>query len=58
MIPAEIEEELIDIKRELDRREMRGAPTRENNALRERHRKAPQYSKTIAHFFQLLRQCH
>jgi hypothetical protein len=36
MIPAEIEEELIDIKRELDRREMRGAPTRENNALRER----------------------
>jgi hypothetical protein len=36
MNPAEIEEELADIKRELDRRETRGAPTQENNALRER----------------------
>jgi hypothetical protein len=36
MKPGEIEEELIDIKRELDRRETSGAPTKENNALRER----------------------
>jgi hypothetical protein len=36
MNPAEIEEELADIKRELDRRETHGAPTKENNALRER----------------------
>jgi hypothetical protein len=33
---AEIQEELFDIKRELDRRETSGAPTDENNALRDR----------------------
>jgi hypothetical protein len=33
---AELQEELLDIKRELDRREKSGAPTKENNALRER----------------------
>jgi hypothetical protein len=36
MNPVEIQEELADIKRELDRRETSGAPTKENNALRER----------------------
>jgi hypothetical protein len=36
MNPAEIEEELADIKRELDRRETSGAPTKENTALRDR----------------------
>ena len=36
MNPTETLEELVDIKRELDRRETSGAPTKENNALRER----------------------
>jgi hypothetical protein len=47
MNPAKIRKELLDIKRELDRRETRGAPTKENNAPRER---ASPPSKNISAF--------
>jgi hypothetical protein len=51
MIPAHIQDELLDIKRELDRLENRGAPQKNIAPLRERIAKIEEHlsiDKTIA----------